>query len=132
MRRAGVILAVATSLALAGCGAETIEGSVETVVDEAQELTTDAEVRVKVTGDTADYGDEYGSYLAGRPQPGDTATVVLQSDDDGTYLVFCQFNEITEEEIGQIDSSGRLTVSGTVNGEGISSDSVFMLDCEIE
>lgn len=132
MKRVGVFLAIAASLVLAGCGAKSIEGSVETVVDEAQELSTDAEVEAKVTGDTADYGDEYGSYLAGRPQPGDSATVVLQSDDEGTYLVFCAFDSITEEEIDKIDSSGRLTVSGTIDGEGVSSESVFLLDCEIE
>lgn len=52
-----VVLALVVALVVSGCGGKTIKGSVATVVDEAQELSTDEKAEFEVTGEVTMVSD---------------------------------------------------------------------------
>lgn len=120
MRRIGTCLAIAASLALVGCGARAIDGSVETVVDEAQEVSSDETVNVTVSG----YVDLTPSVDS------DGSMTVMLRDDEFDNVVYCMFEDATETDAILV-GTGRVTIKGVLSTGTISNSSVILHDCEV-
>lgn len=116
MRKGFELMALAAVLVLAGC-AQTVEGSVSTVVEECQEFPTDANVNVVVTGRVD--GDPY--------QSDDTNMTIVSLYDDG-YTVNCFFRDIDEDTLD--DLWGRVTIEGTLD-DVLSDDYIYLDNCKL-
>ena len=116
MKKGIAAAALVAVLALAGC-AQTVEGSVETVVKECKEFTTDTDVRVTVTG-----------VVDGDPIVfEDTGNVTVELL-DGDYLVGCMFESPSEEDIDKM--FGSVTIEGDLM-EMVSPTSMVIKNCSI-
>lgn len=128
MKRFAVALAVIGAISLVGCesGTRSIEGSVETVIEECQDIPTDAEnVSVKVSGEPSMTTNNVG---------GSGISVVFLAPDstDTSVSVICYFEDADEETMAQIaDLSGRVTITGTLVPSSIEESTVSIEDCEI-
>lgn len=116
MKRGIVTAVMVATLALVGC-AQTVEGSVGTVVEECQEFPTDANVNVVVTGHVD--GDPY--------QSDDTDITIVSLRDDGC-TVSCIFRDVDEETLD--DLSGRVTIEGTLD-DVLSDDYIHLNNCKL-
>lgn len=116
MRRGIVAAAMVATLALVGC-AESVEGSVDTVVAECQEFPTDADVNVVVTGHVD--GDPY--------QSDDTnMTIVRLVGEDSTAS--CVFRDIDEDTLDEL--YGRVTIEGKLD-DVLSDDYIHVDNCKL-
>lgn len=118
MRKALANAVVVASLLLCGC-AQSVSGSIETVVDECQEFTTDANVKVTVTGRVD--GDPYIS------DDGSRMSVTLADWGEG-YVVHCTFDGTSEELVD--DLYGRVTIEGTLSNV-LSDSSISIRHCTL-
>lgn len=124
MRKELAGTAILLAIAVSGCSSDSIDGSVKTVVDACQELTTSDEATAIVTGNI----DDSYNQLDYDPSPGEDMALVLY-DSDANYVVLCKFEDITQEEIDIAEDGGRQTISGTVDVKSVNNDSVTLIDC---
>lgn len=112
-----VALAVALSLGMAGCGTKVIKGSVKTVVDAAQELSTDEKATFEVTGEITIIEGETG-------EQGD---IFLEDSDD---CVFAIFDELPDG----LAVGDRVTVIGGPRdtSDAIGADSLILDHCKVK
>lgn len=112
-----VALAAALALETAACGAKTIKGSVKTVVDAAQELSTDETATFEVTGEITIIEGEAG-------EQGD---IFLEDSDD---CVFAIFDELPDG----LAVGDRVTVIGGPRdtSDAIGADSLILDHCKIK
>ena len=118
MRVLRIAAAVVAATLLCGC-AQSVSGSVETVVDECQEFTTDASVKVTVTG-----------RVEGDPSLSDDGTIasVMLADWSSDSFVYCTFDDPSDELLD--DLSGRVTVEGNLSSV-LSDSSVSINHCSL-
>ena len=116
MKKGMTVAALVAVLALAGC-AQTVEGSVDTVVAECQELPTDANANLVITGQVD--GDPY--------QSDDTdMTIVRLVGGDST--AHCIFRDIDEDTLD--DLRGRVTIEGKLD-DVLSDGLIYVDDCKL-
>ena len=118
MKKGIAAAALVAVLVLAGC-AQTVEGSIDTVVAECQEFPTDATVHVVVTG-----------RVDGEPNLNDDRESITARLSDGldSGTVMCTFENSSQELID--DLSGRVTIEGTLFSV-YSDDFISLTDCKL-
>ena len=115
---------LAISLCMFGC-TKTIAGSVSTVVEECQELSTDAKVKIEVSGGMS-------PFLNISKDDMDGCMVMLSSDDDGsTKFVNAFFDELSEDDVRELNS-GRVTISGDLQADSTRDASITIDNCKLK
>lgn len=117
-------LALAMALCMLGC-AKTITGSVSTVVEECQELSSDASAKIEVSGSMS-------PFLNVSKDDMDGCLVLLSSDDNGsTKFVNAYFDELSENDINELNS-GRVTICGDLRADNTRDDSITIGNCRLK
>lgn len=116
MKKGFAAAALVAVLALAGC-AQTVEGSVETVVKECKEFPTDASVNLVITG-----------RVDGDPYQSDDTDMTIVWLVDGDSKASCIFRDIDEDTLD--DLHGRVTIEGKLD-DVISDSFIYVDDCKL-
>ena len=114
--------ALVASLGLFGCGGQTITGSVESVVEQCQELPTDAKVRIEVTGELM-----RGMNVS----VGDTSVILSSHEGFSSMSVFASFDPLTDEQASDINM-GRVTIVGDLDAGYVQDSSIFIRNCKVK
>lgn len=137
MRKIVVVAAIVLSVAGAGCSAQaqTIKGSVDTVIDEAGDMSVDDEFNVEVTGYII--GDEPAGSLGGSDDEHATLTIYEGPAEEEQGYVIAAFRE-TPEELNDLivhsTSNGpvrKVTIRGESKGRLVGTVFMSMHYCEI-
>ncbi len=114
-------LTAACALTLFGCGG--VSGDVDTVVEQSQEKAGGQTAHIEVTGTLAE-----GS------EPRQTASgeyVVEISSQDSNRSVYAMFDELTDEDREKL-SGDEVTISGTLDPDSVSADTIRLESCTLK
>lgn len=118
---------IASSGSLTGCStAKTIEGGVETVTQEAINYKEDDQVKVTVTGRSADF------FEPSEMNDGRFIALLVDSNDEPDAYAQCFFSSISDADKEKLKSGDRLTVTGYLDGSRTEDGMVSLNDCKIE
>ena len=125
MKKAAIIvLTLAMASCMFGC-TKTITGSINTVVEECQELSTDAKVKIEVSGSIS-------PFLNVSKDDMDGCMVMLSSDDNGSAkFVNAFFDELSEDDVHELNS-GRVTIRGDLQADSTRDDSITIDNCSLK
>lgn len=137
MRKIVAVAAIVLSLVAAGCSAQgqTIKGSVDTVIDEAGDMSVDDEFNVEVTGYII--GDEPAGSLGGSDEEHATLQLYEGTTEEEQGYIIAAFSETPEELndlIIQSTSDGpirKVTIKGKSKGRLVGTVFMSMHYCEI-
>lgn len=118
------VFAFTLSFSLFGC-AKTISGSVDTVVQEAQELSADETANVEVTGEISSFNS---------PVAKDSGQMLMfYSSNNSSFgnSVALYFDSLSEDDVDKL-TSGRVTITGELIPSFTSTDSIALQHCKVK
>ncbi len=118
------IIALTISVCFSGCAAQ-LSGSVDTVVEDAQDLSADEKAHVEVTGEISPFDT---------PVAKDSGQLLIfssQNNSSSGNSVFLYFDELSEEDVDAL-TSGRITVSGELIPGSTHTDSISLNHCTVK
>ena len=123
MRKIAFAIAAAIlAVSLCGC-AKSISGSVESCIEQAQELGVEGKATVTVTG-------KVDPIMSVKPDGGEDSLALIVLCDSDNNMAWCYFRGMTESQFNEVDS-GRVTITGDIQSEYTSDDCIHVMDCKV-